>query len=229
MLSEVDDTALHRMDWKPMIGQYLVRAKYFILRWLDDPERSSPHDMIDEIGDLAEDQGIVNKLGYRPPQLGSLLDAATNYQEVKDHLIEGDQAYVEIEPNSEAPIRHDVNVTVAWNVDTIADLITSDTSVSESTMNLIVKKPDFLGDSKWDFRHGKRTISAKIEDEGWLRDFQNRKINVLPGYALKCRVRTELAYDASYELISTRYFIQEVLEVIAFNYDDEQSFFFGQE
>jgi hypothetical protein len=31
-------------------------------------------------------------------------------------------------------------------------------------MILAVKKPDYLGDSKWDLRHGRRSIAAKIED-----------------------------------------------------------------
>ena len=48
-------------------------------------------------------------------------------------------------------------------------------------MILAVKKPDYLGDSKWDLRHGKRPISARIEDGAWLRRFQSREVDVRPG------------------------------------------------
>jgi hypothetical protein len=35
-LSAADDDALKTLDWKPAVGKYLVRAKYAVIRWLDD-------------------------------------------------------------------------------------------------------------------------------------------------------------------------------------------------
>jgi hypothetical protein len=46
-LRAVEDDALKTLDWKPLVGKYLVRAKYVVLRWLDDesgtPTKSSPN------------------------------------------------------------------------------------------------------------------------------------------------------------------------------------------
>jgi hypothetical protein len=36
VLSATEDDALKKLDWKPLVGKYLVRAKYAILRWIDD-------------------------------------------------------------------------------------------------------------------------------------------------------------------------------------------------
>lgn len=37
----VDDDALKNLDWRPLVGQYLVKAKYAVIRWADDekPEK----------------------------------------------------------------------------------------------------------------------------------------------------------------------------------------------
>ena len=61
-------------------------------------------------------------------------------------------------------------------------------------MILAVKKPDYLGSSKWDMRHGKRAISVRINDEVFLQQFQDRKIDVRPKDALKCMVQVEMKY-----------------------------------
>jgi hypothetical protein len=85
-------------------------------------------------------------------------------------------------------------------------------------MILAVKKPDYLGDSRWDLRHGKRPISAKIEDVEWLRRFQNRQVDVRPGDALRCEVKIEHLYGHDNELLTERYTIVRVNEVLIDTY-----------
>ena len=53
-------------------------------------------------------------------------------------------------------------------------------------MILAVKKPDYLGTSKWELRFGKRAIAAKIEDEGWLSN--SSKVEKLMYGPAICRV-----------------------------------------
>jgi hypothetical protein len=81
-------------------------------------------------------------------------------------------------------------------------------------MTLIVKKPDYLGQSKWDLRHGRRQISANIADAEWLAAFQSRKIDVRPGDALHCLVNIEHHYGYDNELISETYVVTKVTEVL---------------
>ena len=66
----------------------------------------------------------------------------------------------------------------------------------------------------WDLRYGKRPLSAKIEHEEWLREFQNRQVDVRPGDALKCKVRIETMYGHDNELINERHYIEQVQEVM---------------
>ena len=72
-------------------------------------------------------------------------------------------------------------------------------------MILAVKKPDYLGDGKWDLRHGRRAISARIEDGAWLRRFQSREVDVRPGNSLRCEVRIGNLYGYDNELLTERY------------------------
>ena len=81
-------------------------------------------------------------------------------------------------------------------------------------MTLVVRRPDYLGLTKWDFRHGKRQISARISDSEWLRAFQSRETDVRPGDALKCLATVEHSYGFDNELISENVTITKVVEVL---------------
>lgn len=57
---------------------------------------------------------------------------------------------------------------------------------------------------------GGRTVSVKIEDGEWLRKLQNRRVEVLPGDALRCSIRQELFYGYDNELIGEKRYIEKV-------------------
>ena len=108
----------------------------------------------------------------------------------------------------------------------LEDLSVKETTILENiSMNLIVKKPDYLGSSKWDVRHGTKIISAKIEHEEWLTRFQNRQFDIRPGDALKCKVTIEHRYGFDNELISENYSITEVLDVLVNNAAEQRLIF----
>ena len=81
-------------------------------------------------------------------------------------------------------------------------------------MILFVKKPDYLGTSRWEFRYQQKSLLVKIEDEGWLDGFQARRNVLCPGDALQCRVRIETLYDFDNRHIATRHFIEKVEKIL---------------
>jgi len=87
-------------------------------------------------------------------------------------LAEGDSAKYIIPNEPEARF----NLTFKLAPESIEDLVAKETLSSESEMLLKVKKPDYLGESMWDLRHGILTISASILDKEWLEKFQSRKM-----------------------------------------------------
>ena len=79
-------------------------------------------------------------------------------------------------------------------------------------VNLLLKKPDLLGDSAWQFVYNKN-ISAKIEDENFLNKVHSREIKALyAGVRVPCLLQIEYELDEKFNPIpgSDKYTIKEV-------------------
>lgn len=211
VLTATEDDALKTLDWKPLVGKYLVRAKYAVIRWIDDDTvpRSLP-DLRREIQQIAAETDVRHLPDYTAPAPSALISAVRDFQAVKDRLLPGDKATL---LTQEGAIEFNLSVSLA--IEDIEALAVARTIENPSAeMILPVKKPDYLGESKWELRHGKRNISAKIEDQDWLKRFQNRQEDVRPGDALRCMVKVELLYGFDNELLTERYTVLQVLEVL---------------
>jgi hypothetical protein len=210
-LTSVDDDALKDLDWKHAVGAYLVKAKYAVIRWTEAEDAPNQLPALRwEIQRIAAETDVRHLPDYAPPSPKALINAMRDIQRTKDHLIPGDRA-VMITPVGEVEMK----LTVHWAIEDIEALAVARTLTQPaSEMILAVKKPDYLGNSQWDLRHGKRTIQARIEDEAWLRLFQQRAVDVRPGDALRCTVRLDLLYGHDNELLVERFTILSVLEVL---------------
>ena len=219
-MDATDDDALKSGDWKKVVGAYLVKAKYAVIRWTEseDAPKRLP-DLRREIQQIAAETDVRHLPDYSPPSPGALVSAMRDFQRVKDHLVDGDRATMITDGG-----QVEMSLTLRWPIEDIEALAVART-IEQPTAEMIlaVKKPDYLGTSKWDLRHGKRTIQAKVEDEGWLRRFQRRQIDVRPGDALRCSVLIEHLYGHDNELLAERYTIVSVHEVLI---DREASFEF---
>lgn len=210
-LRSTDDQALKDLDWRPAVGKYLVRAKYVVLRWLDnDDAPRSLQDLRREIRDLASETDVRRLPDYAPPDPSGLINIAKQIQDAKKMLGPNDRVFFE---GSEGRVEVDLSVDI--DPDELAELATKETiMLPPAEMILAVKKPDYLGNSKWDLRHGKRSISVRMEDADFLASFQGRKQDVRPGDALRCKVTVEMRYGYDNELISETYAVTKVIEVL---------------
>jgi hypothetical protein len=212
-LKRVEDEALKDLDWRPLVGKYLVRAKYAVIRWSnkDAPTEGGLLGLAREIRSIAQETDVRHIPDYAPPSVQELSSAARRIDDAKALLQSGDRMSY-LAPDEE-PL--DFNLAVRWTPEELSDLAVRETTKFEKMpMTLIVKRPDYLGISKWDFRHGKKPISAKIEDAGWLNRFQTRQVDVRPGDALRCLVTIEHKYGFDNELISEDYIVTAVERVM---------------
>jgi hypothetical protein len=210
-LVAADDEALKSLDWKPLVGMYLVRAKYAVIRWIDDDSapRSLP-DLRREIQQIAAETDVRHLPDYTAPSPGALISAIKDFQAVKDRLAPGDRATL---ISSEGDLEFNLSVTLQIeDIEALAVARTIENPPIE--MILPVKKPDYLGESMWELRHGRRNINAKIEHQAWVRSFQQRQVDVRPGDALRCVVKIEMLYGFDNELLTERFTVLEVLEVL---------------
>ena len=60
---------------------------------------------------------------------------------------------------------------------------------SEGKIILTIRRPDLIGEGKWQFSHGTATVYAAIKDEKWLKRFHAGKIALHSGDALHCKVK----------------------------------------
>ncbi len=216
VVNAIDDQALKDIDWKPLIGQFLVKAKYLVLKWIDNDEthRDLP-ELGRELQELAAETDVRHLGDYLPVSPQALVSAIRNFEGIKDHLIEGDKASV-ITPGNED---FDFDLTLRCDLEKLEELAIKEIQVhTVPRMVFIVRKPDYLGTSMWQLRHGTTPISAKVEDETWLATFQGRGVDVRPGDALNCRARIEMTYGYDNELISEKFYLEEVQEILENQY-----------
>jgi hypothetical protein len=91
-------------------------------------------------------------------------------------------------------------------------------------MILKVKKPDFIGDSMWDFIWDGRTLSMKIHHQEWLHSFRNGDILLRPGDSLRAKVKTTVRYGFDNEVVGVQHDLLEVLAILH-GPDSTQMFF----
>jgi hypothetical protein len=107
-----------------------------------------------------------------------------------------------------------INTSFRVTAEQIEEILTRERITNELEMILMVKKPDFLGDSMWDFRHEGKRIPAKVVDSEWLGNFHTGTIALRSGDALRAWVEIETNYGNDREVLATHYRVLKVLEVI---------------
>lgn len=211
-LNRIDDEAIKVLDWRPLVGKYLVRAKYAVIRWSNkEGGEGGIVGLAREIRAIAMETDIKHIPDYAPPGVQELSESVKRIDDAKNLLLPSDK--ISFVAPGEEPI--DFNLAVRWTPGELSDLAVRETTkFPNMPMTLIVKRPDYLGKSKWDFRFGKKPISASVDDEEWLANFQARKVDVRPGDALRCLVSIEHQYGFDNELLSESYTISKVEQVL---------------
>jgi len=216
VLRTVDDEALKKIDWKPAVGKYLVKAKYFILNYIESRTEIGTKEEIQylesQLLEAAKETDITHFPSYTAVDRSELLNDLGKLNHALSYLTEKDRAiYVTIE--------NEVRMNAQFNIvpEKLEELLTQETIESKSEMILKVKKPDYLGESQWEFRHGTHPMMVKIGHVEWLKDFHNRKYDIRPGDSLRSTVLTRVHYGYDKEVVATHYEITEVKEIIRFN------------
>lgn len=228
VLKKTDDQAIKEFDIKQQIGAQLVKAKYRVLEFLDKQEEKERRERQETLRRDLEAIGASANLQLVPPtiDLKALEPAMNNIQQGKARLTQGETVTVQSE------VAPDFRLNVGSNAPVRIDerLQAEDAKELGGTMNmvLLIKKPDLIGQSQWEFRHGKTTIRANIEDEPWLVRFHEGKERLVPGAAMKATVRYAYTYDERGNLTETVYDVVKVQGLIAPT-PEEQAALFGEE
>jgi hypothetical protein len=213
VLSATDDTGLHELNWKKIVGGYLVRAKYLTIDWLNKKTEISGTTDLDELQgeilDLAEATGVKRIPAYQAPSKFLLVRSIIDITGSLGQLQENDHVVFETQHGE----RVEFNLTIRVVPETLKALLVEESLSHTEEMILKVKKPDFLGDSRWEFVH-EHIVEARMMDYEWLERFRNGEITLLPGSALRASVQVDVSYSVEREVVSRTFTILKVHEVI---------------
>jgi len=212
-LKEIPDETLKNLNWKPIVGQYLVEGKYLLLDFLQDRERITGREELKKLQgsllELAEDTEVRKIPTYTPITLPRIASGIRKVSEAMSYLEAGDSAKY-ITKEKEVTL----NPELQLSQESLEELLTKESIINKNVLILKVKKPDFLADSMWEFKHGRKTIPVKILDAGWLYKFQTKEIHVQPGDSIRANVEVETKYGYDDEVIAVHFNVTKVLEVI---------------
>ncbi len=214
LLRAIPDDALYNLEWKPIVGQFLVKAKFLMINFLDGKVRiTSISDLKPLIGqiDVAAHETKVRWLDdYEPIQPRALLEGIQRISEGTKLLLPGDKAsYITSVDKAE------FNLEFNMAPESIDELLESKRIENETEQIVKVKKPDYLGESQWELRQEKRNFLAMISDKEWLAEFQARRVKIEPGDAIHVLLKETHHYDYAGEVLKTSYEVVKVIEVIS--------------
>ncbi len=214
VLEVIDDQDLRDLNWKRIAGKFLVTAKAKVINSMASRDRIANIQEVqhvrDEIFQLARATGVNQLDAYTPPNDATLLYRMEQISTALVPLTGNDRAsYVTTDET-----RVEFNPNFRITKEQIQDLLTNETLRQEIEALLKVKKPDYLGQSRWDVQHEGRAVQAKIEDQRWLELFQRRQIDLRPGDALRAQTRVEAWLDSRGNLLDQKYTVLEVRDVV---------------
>ncbi|MCA1944542.1 MAG: hypothetical protein LDL30_04545 [Desulfovibrio sp.] len=213
-LESLDDDALKQGEFKKVVGAYLVKAKAKALDYLNTRQgiggKHELQQLSSDLRGLAEETKVRQMAGYRslPPHelaesLAELANPLENLNPGERIGMFSDQGNVLFDKPM-PPVPPEAIMAIA------RERVLG----NEVTLILMVRRPDFLGEAQWEFRHQKKKLLAKIADQAWLDRFHAGEISIAPGDALQCRVYEEYTYADDGEVVSEYRVIRRVESVI---------------
>ena len=210
VLERTEDSEIQDQGVRAFVHSFLIVGKHSLLEFFDASDHRQEWERAVKRIHAAGHIGRPNSLPpFRPPRREKLLDTVVHYKRMKGRLKPGDQAYLEA-----GDFRHRVRRSVRVDPQTIEELKVASRSDQTYTTTVTVKKPDFLGNSKWDVYFNGQLVKAAIEDDSWLRRYQEGGVEMRPQDGLTCRLRVEESYGRDGRWLFTRYYIQKVLDVV---------------
>lgn len=168
------------------------------------------------IDSAARTHNIDKSFTYSKPSTSEIVEVLSDISESINMLSENDVISY-LNNDLEIPMPRSINV----NVEKIENDMKKKIVTGKRELILKIKKVYLLGNAKWEFKHGKNSIDAKIMDAEWLEKFHTKAVTIAPGDSLEVVVDIVEEYDKYGNLLSADYSIAKVLSIIPGEIDDE--------
>jgi|TARA_B110001469_G_C9629475_1_gene314685 hypothetical protein len=195
------------------IEEYIEESRAETLKFIAD-KKSSVEDLYNlktTISEIANEKELTETFNYAEPDLLKLAKSINSINDSTVNLNENETFELKSE-NKE--VKEIGSGTSKIDIEAVEEALTESEIVNESEMFYLIKKPDFLGDSAWSFKHGTKSVTVKILHQEWLDEFHSGKVPVAPGDSLNVLVRQTSKYNRNGYCISDKLEIIEVINVI---------------
>ena len=188
--------------------KFLARGTLAIIAWMDGSNTHQLADLQQALRVLAWGTSITTTADPALPSSADLVKAVTAWQQAKDAL--GAQGAVRILTNNGS-----TQLDLSKRVADPRGLLLSRKLVNHSAdMIFVVELPDYRGTGEWQLKHGEVRTTAVSEPGTLLDKFYRRELDIRPGDGLRCKVDFETLYGPDHEVLSERYRIVEIVEVL---------------
>lgn len=167
------------------------------------------YDLQENLHKLAEDTKIKNIPAYSKISEKELLEIIFKNSEASKFLSNNDDIYFVFNGKNKK-----YNKKFSITKKSINRILTKKSQIKEEILELMVKKPDYIGNSMWEFKLNGKSIDAKLSHDEWLESFHQREKNLKPGDSLKAVVEVKTAFSHKLEVIDINYNIKEVIEIV---------------
>ncbi|MCA2854711.1 MAG: hypothetical protein IM572_06270 [Chitinophagaceae bacterium] len=203
-LRGIPDDAIKDLDWKKIVGNYLIKAKYILINKLSGKtlltDASEIEDIQYELLEEAKKTNLKQFPSYTSIKMQTLVHNISNINSALKPLSKEDTASFKTGFGDAS-----FNLELDISPESLEELVTKEKIASEVVMILKVKQPDYLGNAQWTFKYNGRLVYAKIINDEWLKKFQEREIDIRPGDSLRAKVTTTVNYGHDYEVIGHHY------------------------
>jgi hypothetical protein len=215
-LRAIDDDALKSGDWKKLVGNFLFQAKYKLLKYLEKEgdQVASDASGIELLRSELQEEAKLLDLGTIPtpviPPRSFFIIQIVQISAAVATLRSGE--YVEVQGRRGGSVR--ISSKLELTSDDVERLSVASSPVYDSEVTIKVKRPDFIGDSRWEFILGNHAIEAKMLDLEWMNEFRKQRVPLLPGASLRVTLRQSISMGFDQEQLGIRYFVLQVHGVV---------------
>ena len=208
-----EDGQIDNSPEKEIIEEFIEESRAETLKFIAE-NKSSVQDLEQlkvTISKIAEEKELKNTFNYADPDLLKLAETVNAINNSTDKLTTNESFELK---SSNKQVKEIKTGTPKIDIEAVEEALTENEIVNETVQYYLIKKPDFLGDSAWGFKHGTKSMTVKILHQDWLDRFQSGKVVVVPGDSLQVLVRQTSKYNRNGYLISEKLEIIEVKDII---------------
>ena len=195
-------------DDEASLLKFLARGTLAIIAWMDGSATHNLADLQQAIRVLAWGTSVTTSAHPVLPSSAELVSAIACWQKAKSGLSAGSSVRISTNNGS-------VDVDPGKTIGEPQALLQARKLVNHSAdMIFVVEMPDYQATGQWQLKHGDTRTLAMSQPGTLLDRFYRRELDIRPGDALRCRVDLETSYGPDHEVLTERYLIVEVLELL---------------